>query len=89
MARAQTKTFTEKISKFVTRKIPFKYIQLAVNNEILKRLKDGIHSRGIRRLKTVIQGDLSNARKRIDLTPVTKERLALFNLALDKDSFCC
>lgn len=89
IARAQTKTFAEKISKFVTGKIHFKHMQLAVNNEILKRLKDGMHGRGIQRLKTVMQGDLSNARKRMDLTPVIKERLALFNLALDKDGFCC
>ena len=89
MAKAQTKAFAERISKFITEKVPFEHMQLAVNNEILKRLEDGMHGRGIRRLKAVMQGDLSNAVKRMDLTPITEERLALFNLALDEDGFCC
>lgn len=89
MVRAQTKTFAEKISKFITGNISFETMQLAVNNAILKRLENSLQGRGIRRAKSVMQGDLDNARKQMDLTPLTEERLARFNLALDEDGFCC
>lgn len=82
-----TRSMAEQVSKFVTAKIDYLSMRLAINNEIIRRLSD--RRKGVRKQKSVMQGDIRNAYHRRSAQPLTQESMRELGLQLDDGGYCC
>lgn len=85
--RVKTRAMAEKVSKLLSSNLDYYSIRLMINNEIVNRLST--KSRGIKRDKAIMQGDIAKAFSNRCRKPLSIARLNGLGLEIDDDGYCC
>lgn len=85
--RVKTRAMAEKVSRLLTANLEYTAIRLMINNEIVNRLS--AKSRGIKKDKAVMQGDITKAFSNRCQRPLSGEKLQELGLEIDDDGYCC
>lgn len=85
--RIKTRAMAEQTSKLLSTNLDYPAIRLMINNEIAKRLS--ANSRGIKKDKAVMQGDIAKAFSNRCLRPLSVEKFRELGLEMDIDGYCC
>lgn len=85
--RVVTRTMADRVSKLLTQGIEYDRVQLAVNNEIVARLRRS--GPGQRRFKGVMQGDIAKAFEKKCFLDLQSQDLEELGLQLGDDGFLC